>query len=154
MTFEEYQNLYKEWKETDSINRREEIDELFADAASVLLNKLDATYEKYGKNFVDDSDYQPPKGGLRMVRFNEVEVVFRYVDKWAYGGSCDIAITVPMRYLDEEEFMNLENNLRMEYITTLKREFKNNESQIEWLKNENTAIQAKISELEKENDIP
>ena len=107
MTYEEYQKLYDEWKTTDSIKRKGEIEGQIYQVAYDLAKKMIEVYDKWGKKFVQDPDFSNERGCYSLntdeLDFDGKERVWlRYEDSWGYGGHCDFGIDVYMKYLDEK----------------------------------------------------
>lgn len=125
MTYEEYKNIHKEWVETDSINRKKEIEEAIFNTAYDLFRKLHEVYKKRGKKFVQDDEYSDVRGYYTLdtedLDWDGDNVHLRYEDSWAYGGYCDITITVPMKYLDEGKLAELDRQLLEERIEELRK---------------------------------
>ena len=151
MTYEEYRELYKEWKTNDSKRREKKIRDTIADSARELLNKLVKMYGKRGLDYVDDDDYRTDRGGTSFDGCNESTVFLSYHDHWAYGGECDIDIDVPMKYLDEAEFNKLDEELRKKQLETLEETLQSKKAEIEYLTKSIGEIEAKIEELGKES---
>lgn len=147
MTHSEYKELVKEYRETDSISKRDEIRSKVRTEAIALCETLDTLYNKYGKDFVDDSDYQIGKGGYSLNDFSFESANLTYSDHWQYGGSCSIGIMVPMRYLDAETRTKLEDALRESHVEKLKRCYTSNLGEIENIKKNNLKILEKLKEL-------
>ena len=128
MTYEEYLKVYEEWEKTDSIKRKEELEEQIYDAALGLMKRLIDLYAKYGKRYVQDDDYRDDRGCISLDK-EELEygdggtkrVWLRYTDHWAYGGECDFGIDVYMKYLDEKNIQELEDQLMDERIELLRK---------------------------------
>ena len=126
MTYEEYLKLYDEWKSTDSINRKGEIEGEIYKAAYGLAKKLIGIYDKWGKKFVQDPYFSNERGCYSLDK-EELEydgnerVWLRYTDTWAYGGECDFGIDVHMKYLDEKNIQELEDKLLEERIELLRK---------------------------------
>ena len=133
MTSEEYKGLLAEWRKSDSIKRRNEIADMIYGMASKLLVRLNRLYDKYGKCYVTDDDYIEDRGSLKldMDYAYDDRVVLEYSDSWAYGGSCDILIRVPVKYLDEDEWNNLESRLKGERIDFLSKKIEESHASIE-----------------------
>ena len=127
MTYAEYQNLYDEWKKCDSIKRRGEIEDVIREAALALLDRLNAVYAKYGSDFVEDDDYRIDRGFTGLVKRElpydgKTTVHLHYSDRWKYGGECDIGISIPMKYLDDANMVELEADLRAKKIAEIERD--------------------------------
>jgi len=148
MTFEEYKALVKEHRETNSIKRRDEIEGQIYSAAKKLLRRLTALHWKYGKDYVDDSDYQEDKGWISMTRFDSVGVGLVYSDRWQYGGECDIGIGVPMKYLDEDCLKRLEDELIADRVKALKAEIARSHGEIEGCKKTIAECENELARLE------
>jgi len=127
MTYAEYQNLYDEWKKCDSIKRCGEIEDVIREAALALLDRLNAVYAKYGRDFVEDDDYRTDRGFTGLVKRElphdgKTTVHLHYSDRWKYGGECDIGISIPMKYLDDANMVELEADLRAKKIAVIERD--------------------------------
>ena len=143
-TFAEYRALVKEYEESDSKSRREFIENAIYDKAKTLLHKLRTLYARYGKDYVEDSDYREDRGCLSLTDFGENNVYINYSDHWAYGGECDIGIEVQMKYLDSDETAALEKELRAEHMSYVKKSIQEKRTAIENLKKEVVALEAKL----------
>lgn len=126
MTYEEYQKLYDEWKSTDSIKRKEELEKNIFEAARDLVKKLIDLYAKWDKKYVQESDFSNERGHYSLnteeLDYDGKERVWlRYEDSWAYGGYCDFGIDVHMKYLDEKNIQELEDQLMDERIELLRK---------------------------------
>ena len=152
MNYSEYQNIVKEYEESDSVRRREEIKEQVYDASTDLLTVLNRLYAKYGKDFVDDDDYREDRGWLSLSErndFNEHTVYLHYSDHWAYGGECDFGISVPMKYLDKEALSELEEQLSEGRVKSIRNSIKEKKETIERLKKEVEELEAELTETVK-----
>ena len=147
-TLSEYKELVKEYNESDSVSRRESIEDAVYDKARALLPKLIALYAKYGQRYVYDSEFQESCGELSLCEFDESTVVLHYEDHWAYGGECDIIITVQMKYLDSNEMEALEKELREKRVARVKNLVKEKNDAIERLKKEVEELEAELEKLE------
>ena len=155
MTYEEYKKLYKEWNSTDSIRRKEEIEETIAEVACGLLHRLVELYAKRGRRYVEDSDYRTDMGGTSLVAEElawdgETTVHLNYYDHWKYGGECDIGISVKMKYLDVNEFNKLDEELRKKQLEALEKTLQSKKDELVHLTNRIGELEAKISELKQE----
>ena len=155
MTYEEYKTLYKEWNSTDSISRKEEIEETIAEVACGLLHRLVNLYAKRGCRYVNDSDYRTDMGCTSLVADElawdgETTVHLNYYDHWKYGGECDIDISVKMKYLDDDEFNKLDEELRKKQLEALEKTLQSKKNEIVHLTEKIGELEAKISELKKE----
>ena len=140
MTYSEYKALVKEYGETDSIKRRDEIKELIREESISLCEILEGLYNIYGSQFVCDGEYQIGKGGYSLEEFNTTTAYIAYSDHWQYGGECIIGIEVPMKYLDEDERLKLQEELKRKHIDSLKKTYKMNLDHIESIKKKNEEI--------------
>ena len=126
MTYEEYLKVYDEWEKTDSIKRKEELEKNIFDAAHDLAKKLIDLYDKWDKKYVQESDFSNERGCYSL-NTEELDydgkdrVWLRYEDSWAYGGHCDFGIDVHMKYLDEKNIQELEDQLMDERIELLRK---------------------------------
>ena len=145
-TFAEYRLLIKEYKESDSASRKEAIEYSVFAKARALLHKLKVLYAKYGRDVVEDSDYQEDRGWLSLAEFDEDTVWLHYSDRWAYGGECDIGIEVPMMYLDSDEMEALEKGLCEENVSRIKKLIQEKKDAIEELKKEVEDLEAEVNE--------
>lgn len=143
MNYEEYLETLKKYKETDSIKEKEELEDLICTAAEGLLDTLVKLYAKYGKEFVEDSDYRDDRGYLSLESCGADYVDFHYSDRWSYGGECDFGIRVPMKYLDFDERNRLESTFKGKYAKDLVRKIDAKKKQI-------ALLQKEIEDLEKE----
>ena len=155
MTYEEYKKLYMEWNSTDSISRKEEIEETISEVACGLLHRLVNLYSKRGRRYVEDSDYRTDMGGTSLVTEElewdgETTVHLNYYDHWQYGGECDIGIEVKMKYLDEDEFNKLDGELKKKQLETLEKTLQSKKNEIVHLTEKIGELEAKISELKQE----
>ena len=147
ITYEEYKYLVKEYGKTDSIKRRDEIKRIIRTASVDLCETLEKLHNKWGSEFVDDSDYQIGNGGYSLNGFDDNETFLIYSDHWRYGGECTIGIKVPMKYLDVDERLKLEEELKRKHIDSLKRAYKSNLDRLEIIKQENIEILDSLKEL-------
>lgn len=145
-TFAEYRMFVKEYKESDSASRKEAIEYSVFAKARALLHKLKVLYVKYGREIVEDSDYQEDRGWLSLAEFDEDTVWLHYSDRWAYGGECDIGIEVPMMYLDGDEMEVLEKGLREEHTERVKKQIQEKRDAIEELKKEVEKLEVEVNE--------
>lgn len=126
MTYEEYLKVYEEWKSTDSIKRKGELEKSIFDAAYDLAKRLIDLYAKWDKKYVQESDFRDDSGcyslDTKELDYDGKERVWlRYTDHWAYGGECDFGIDVKMKYLDENNIQELEDQLMDERIELLRK---------------------------------
>lgn len=125
MTYDEYKNIHKEWVETDSLNRKKEIEGIIFNTAYDLFRRLHEVYKKRGKKYVQDNEYSEVRGHYTLdtedLDWDGDNVHLRYEDSWAYGGYCDITITVPMKYLDEGKLAELDHQLLESHIEELRK---------------------------------
>lgn len=157
MTYKEYRKLYDEWSSTDSVNRKGEIEETIAEVSCGLLHRLVNLYAKRGRRYVEDSDYRTDMGGTSLVVDalewdGETTVHLNYYDHWQYGGECDIDIAVKMKYLDEDEFGKLDEELKKKQLATLENALQSGKDEIVYLTKNIGKIEAKIAELRKESE--
>lgn len=145
-----YKKLVQEYNESDSVSRRKAIEDAVYQEARFLLHKLIALYAKYGKNYVYASEFQESCGELSLAEFDESTVWLRYEDHWAYGGKCDIIIAVPMKYLDSDEMVALEKELREERVACVKKLIQEKMNIVEKLKKEIEELETESKELEKQ----
>lgn len=152
MTYDKYKKLYKEWSDTDSISRKDDIEEQISETAEALFKRLREIYLRYGQDFVDDDDYRDDRGGLSFQDCDRDIVRFYYSDRWAYGGECMFGINVPMKYLDAEEWKSLEGRLRDERIRRLIWHVDGNRKKMEYLKAEIEKNEAELQRLTAEKE--
>lgn len=155
MTHEEYKKLYNEWSSTDSISRREEIEETIAEVACGLLHRLVNLYAMRGRRYVNDSDYRTDMGATSLVTEElewdgETTVHLNYYDHWQYGGECDIDISVKMKYLDADEFNKLDRELGKKQLETLEKTLQSKKDELVHLTEKIGELETKISELKQE----
>ena len=154
MTYEEYQKIYEEWEKTDSIKRKEELEEQIYDAALGLMKKMIGIYAKYGKRFVQDDDYRDDRGCISL-NVEELgyggkkRVWLRYTDHWAYGGECDFGIDVSMKYLDEKSLQELEDQLLEDRIELLRKKIDEANAGIRVLEESKTKYGKELSDKNK-----
>ena len=152
MNYAEYQNIVKEYEESDSVRRREEIEEQVYDASTDLLTVLNRLYAKYGKDFVDDDEYREDRGWLSLSERNEFDahsVYLHYSDRWSYGGECDFGIEVPMKYLDKEALSELEEQLSEGRVKSIRHSIQEKKQTIERLKKEVEELEEQLTETVK-----
>lgn len=152
MTYEEYKKLVKECRETDSVKRRDEIKRDVRTQAIAVCENLEKLHNKWGSEFVDDSDYQIGKGGYSLNSFDSTDAHLTYSDHWAYGGECSIGIQVPMKYLDVENRKKKNAELRKNRIIQLQNQYHRNELEIGRMKKECEDILANVSRLKAEQE--
>lgn len=152
MTYTEYKELVKEYTSSDSVSRREEIEEEVYKASVALAKRLEAMYNRFGATFINDDEYRSDRGGFSFNDFDEHRVLLTYSDHWQYGGECSFGVSVPMKMLDVENRIAERRSLREKQIATLKKEYDDNNSQIEELTKDNKTIIVRIAQLEKERD--
>ena len=156
MTYEEYQKIYEEWEKTDSIKRKEELEEQIYDAALGLMKRLIGLYAKYGKKYVQDDDYRDDRGCISLdkeeLKYGDggtKRIWLRYTDHWKYGGECDFGIDVYMRYLDEKKIQELEDQLIDERIELLKKKIDEANAGIRVLEESQTKYCKELSDKNK-----
>lgn len=129
MTNEEYQALYDEYHSTDSISKREEIEEKIGKAALELFTCVRDIFDKYHarKKLIYNDDYRDDRGFTCLAHEDDgspmIEkgvVYLRYSDTWRYGGYCSFTITLYTKWFDPEERKKLDRVLKAERIKTLK----------------------------------
>ena len=152
MTYDEYKNLVKEYEETDSVSRREEIEDKVFEVGVTLARKLEELYNRFGESFIQDDDYRSDRGGFSVEDFDSRRVLLIYSDHWKYGGECRFGVSVPMNMLDVENRLAKMRSLRDRQIEKLKREHRGNEEHMKNLSELNERILDKISRLEQERD--
>ena len=148
MTFEDYKALVKEYYATDSISRREEIENKLFSALVALIKQLQCLYATYDVKFIADSDWRRDRGGYEIMELDDDTAYLNYSDHWAYGGSCDIGITVPAKFFDVAERKKKEEELKAHYIMQLKNRLPNIDARIESLNKEKENILAKLATFE------
>ena len=147
MSYDEYKELVREYWETDSIKRRDEIFDKLYDVSVTLCEHTEKIYNTYGQAFVKDDDYSMDRGGYSLERFDEDKAHLVYSDHWSYGGECCIGISVPMKYLDVDERMKLKDELKAKRVAALKSAYQSNLDRIECIKTENLSILEKLAKL-------
>ena len=152
MTHNEYKSLVKEYNETDSVSRREEIRDRVYKTAVALAKQLEGMYNRFGATFINDDEYRSDRGWFSLLEFDEYKAHLRYADRWQYGGECCFGIAVPMKMLDVENRLAERHSLRDKYIVQLKEKHDRNNRQIEHLKEENKNLLTRIAQLEQEKE--
>ena len=152
MTHRDYLNLVKEYNATNSISRRKEIADEVSKTSIALAKELEAMYNRFGTTFVNDDEYRADRGGFSLIEFDADEAHLRYSDRWQYGGECCFGVAVPMRMLDVENRLAEIRSLREEQIVSLRKEYEDNNSQIEQLTEDNKTLLERIAQLEKERE--
>lgn len=152
MTYGEYRKLVKEYDSTDSVSRREEIEDKVYDVGVALARKLEELYNRFGEYFIKDDDYRSDRGGFSVEDFDSRRVLLIYSDHWKYGGECRFGVSVPMNMLDVENRNAKIRSLRDGQIEKLKKEHRGNEEHMKNLSELNERILDKISRLEQERD--
>ena len=152
MTYEEYRKLVEEYDSTDSVSRRDEIEDKVHEISVALARKLEEMYNKFGESFIKDDDYRSDRGGFSIEDFDGRRVLLIYSDHWKYGGECRFGVSVPMNMLDVENRLAKMRSLRDRQIEKLKREHRGNEEHMKNLSELNERILDKISRLEQERD--
>lgn len=152
MTHEEWKKLVNEYRGTDSIKRRDELKRKAWDVSCGLCQALEKLHNKWGVDFVDDSDYIIGKGHYSLKNFDENTAHIVYSDHWAHGGYCDIGISVPMKYLDFENRKRKNAELRKKMITQLQNQYHRNELEIGRMKKECADIVENVSRLKVEQE--
>jgi len=136
-TFAEYRTLVKEYKESDSVSRREAIKGAVYDKAKALLKQVISLHAKYGRDFVENSAFlEGGCGELSLTGFDESKVLLRYSDYCAYNGDYHFEIKVQMKYLDNDEMVALEKELHEKHMSEIKRLIQEKKEAIEQLKRE------------------
>lgn len=148
MTYDEYKKLVEEYDSTDSVSRREEIEEKVFEISVALAKKLEGMYNKFGESFIKDDDYRSDRGGFSVEDFDKIRVFLVYSDHWQYGGECSFGVSVPMNMLDVENRLAKMRSLRDKQIENLQKEHYVNELHIGSLKKKNEEILAKIAQFE------
>ena len=155
MTYEEYLKLYEEWKSTDSIKHKKDLEDKIFEVASKLMKKLIGVYAKWDKRFVEDSDYIDGRGSISLnaedLGYDGKERVWlRYTDSWAYGGYCDFGIDVHMKYLDEKNLQEIEDQFLEERIELLRKKIDEADAGIRVLEESKLKF---CEELSEKNDM-
>ena len=128
MTSAEYEALCEEYWNSDSIKRREEIEEKIKKAAIALFNRVRDIFDKYHarKDLIWDDDYRDDRGWITLAHEDDGEpiiekesVLLLYSDHWAYGGECSIGIRIYAKWFDVEERKKLAEDLRKKRIEKL-----------------------------------
>ena len=152
MKYDEYKKLVEEYDSTDSISRREEIEDKVFDISVALVKGLERMYNSFGGSFIDDDEYRSDRGGFSLREFGCDRVLLIYSDRWQYGGECSFGVSVPMNMLDVENRLAKMRSLRDSQIEKLKRKHYENELIIGRLAKENDEITQKIAQLEHDRD--
>ena len=141
MTKEEYEALYDEFWKSDSIRRREEIEEKIAKAALALFNHVRDIFSRYHaiKQLIYDDDYRSDRGWIGLAHEDDGEpiigkesILLKYSDHWAYGGECCFGIRVYVKWFDPEERKKLAAELKEKRIASLERAVENIKKEIEY----------------------
>lgn len=141
MTREEYEALNDEYWKSDSISRREEIEEKIATAAKALFNCVRDIFDRYHarKELISDDDYRDDRGWLCLAHeddgepiFDKSSILLHYGDRWAYGGECGFGIRVYAKWFDPEERKKLAAELKTKRIASLERAIENIKKEIEY----------------------
>lgn len=128
MTQAEYGALYDEYWKSDSIKRREDIEEKIEKAAVALFNQVRDIFDKYHarKDLIWNDEYRDDRGWIGLAHEDDGEpiiendsILLRYRDRWAYGGECSIGILVYAKWFDPEERKKLAEELRKKRIEKL-----------------------------------
>jgi len=136
-TLSEYRMLVKEFKESDSVSKRESIKDAVYNKARVVLHELRALYAKYDRDYVANSDFQD-LDRLFLGEFNESKVWLRPFNYWGWND-----IEVQMKYLDDGEMEALEKELCEKRTMRVKRLIQEKKDAIERLKKEIEELEAK-----------
>lgn len=144
MTLEEYKKLVHKYKTTDSISKKKKLESELLTTLIALTKQLESLYRKYGDSFIDDSDWRETRGSYKLDYVNDDEAVITYGDSWAYGGYCDISITIPTEFFNIEERNKKEEELKQYHIKRLKESLTNIDSNIEKLQKEKEDIISKL----------
>jgi hypothetical protein len=148
MTSEEYRALQKEYFESDSISRREEIEDAIYHAAAEMFVKVRDIFDKYHarKDLIYDDYYRDDRGWMSLAHEDDGEpiiekesILLHYGDHWAHGGECGFGIRVYAKWFDAEGRKQLAEELRKKRIERL-------ESMVESLEKE---IASKEEQLQK-----
>jgi len=150
MTFNEYKALVEEHYKTDSVSRKNEIENKLFTALIALAKHLEKLYRKYGLSFINDSNWRDDRGYYEIMEFYDDEAYLNYSDRWQYGGRCDIGITIDAKYFDVEERNKKEQELKLDYISRLKTRFDVIDDRIKALYKEKSEIAEKLAKYEKE----
>lgn len=153
MTYNEYKALAEEYRTTDSISRKDELEEQLLTVASDLFKQIEKLHRKYGTSTITSDEWREDRGGYDISTtwdypFDEHNAYIVYSDSWAYGGSCRIPLCVKMSLLDSEERAKLEVNLRDGRIKDLTAKQKRIDKQIEQLKLEREVVTQKLEALQ------
>ena len=165
MTKEEYEALYDEFWKSDSIRRREEIEEKIAKAALALFNHVRDIFSRYHaiKQLIYDDDYRSDRGWIGLAHEDDGEpiigkesILLKYSDHWAYGGECCFGIRVYVKWFDPEERKKLAMELKDKRIKCLETEIENTKKEIEHKQNflkETIDALAKLKDEDVADDI-
>lgn len=144
MTLDDYKAFVKEYKETDSISRRDEIEHKLYVELIALTKSLEDLYNKYGTSFIDDDEWRDDRGGYTLSKFYEDQAYLQYYDSWSYGGECVVGIVIPTKFFNIEERNKKEEELKERYIKRLKQRITDIDSDIEKLQKDKEEIISKL----------
>lgn len=130
MTRTEYEALYDEYWNTDSLKRREEIEDKISKAALALFDCIRDIFDRYHarRQLIDDDDYREDRGFIGLA--HEVDgdpmigkefLYLRYCDRWQYGGECNFTIRLKAKWFESEERKKLAVKLREQMIEKIER---------------------------------
>lgn len=139
MTYNDYKALYDEYWNTDSIKRREEIEEKISKAGLALFNRVRGIFDKYHarKQLIHDSDYRDDRGWIGLAHEDDDLAMIEkdnfylcYSDHWQYGGECCFTITINAHWFDAANRKKLAEELRKKRIEKLGAEIESLEKEI------------------------
>lgn len=155
MTYSEWKNLVKGYKETDSVQSKKELKIQARKVARDLCISLEKLYNKWNQTFVDDDEYDIDKGGgfysLEDFNDDESELIYSYYSRCGDGYS--ILIKVPMKFLEEENIKKKNAELRKKYIQELTEKLNYSIKRIEVIKENCNDFRKKLLELEEEHKL-
>ena len=132
MTRAEYEALYDEYWNTDSLKRREEIEDKIWQAARALFSRVRDIFDKYNARnqlITDghDEDYREDSGSLGLAREDfgapmmwKEHLLLRYSDRWAFG-ECSFTICLYTKWFDPDERKKLATELKEMEIARLEK---------------------------------
>lgn len=161
MTKEEYESLVDEYDNTDSISRREEIEEKIEKAAVALFNRVRDIYDSYQarKELITDDDYRKDRGWIGLAHEDDGTPIIEkgsfllyYGDRWAYGGECGFGIRVYSKWFDPEERKKLANELKVKLIAKIENEIESAKQLIAFQENRIRLCSEAVEKLKTEED--
>lgn len=154
MKYSEWKNLVKEYKETDSTQTKTSLKIQARKIARNLCGSLERLYSKWGQTFVNEDEYYTCRGGsysLHCFNDDEADLVYSYYSRC--GDDYSICITVPMKYLDEDNIKRKNAELRKTHIQDLTHELSFSLKSIEQMQENCNNIRKEIVKLEEEQKM-